>query len=48
MCKESAVSEALKMLHQYAATEPDLTKLSELITEINAILDVVDSRVNSN
>jgi hypothetical protein len=48
MHNETAVRDALQTLHQYVATESDLTKLSELISEINAILDVVDSRMGQD
>jgi hypothetical protein len=47
MWDKSSIAEALRLLREYAATEPDLNKLGELIKELNTILDVIDSRVDN-
>jgi hypothetical protein len=43
-----SVSEALETLREYATAEPDLTKVSDLLVELNVILDTLDSRLNPN
>ncbi|MCU1298756.1 MAG: hypothetical protein JWO91_3034 [Acidobacteriaceae bacterium] len=46
MSKELPVSEALRILREYAATEPDLSKLKKLIIEVNVILYELESRID--
>ena len=49
MLKESSISsisEALRTLREYAATEGDFTKLCDLTIEVNTILDILDSRID--
>jgi hypothetical protein len=46
MLDDLSISEALRTLREYAATETDYTRLSDLIMEVNTILDVLDLRVD--
>jgi hypothetical protein len=45
---DDLISKALDTLLHYAATEQDLTKVKNLLVELNVILDVLDSRLNPN
>lgn len=46
MLNDSSITEALIILGEYAATEPDLKKLCGLTIELNTILDILDSRID--
>jgi hypothetical protein len=46
MLDDSSITEALRILREYAATEPDLRKLCGLTIELNTILDILDSRID--
>jgi hypothetical protein len=46
MLDDSSITEALRILRDYAATEPDLRKLCGLTIELNTILDILDSRID--
>ncbi|MCU1299658.1 MAG: hypothetical protein JWO91_3936 [Acidobacteriaceae bacterium] len=47
MSKNLTISEALRLLREYAATEPDLDKVAGLIYEVNTILAVLESRIDN-